>query len=567
MPAVGAIVACAWTHNGAGIGAFGANQLNATTDISQQAPPQLQATRCEVMGGRRRTQPVSEHGAAEWDNPAVADRLRTALLGLVAGLLVCFAMPPWGWWPLAPAGIALWLHLLADQDRWGRFLIGWMVGIGWFGPSTLWMWGLTAVGYPFGVVFVWGLMVAVTGALVPADRRRLLVLPAAILLYEWFHTHAPFGGVPLSMLGMTQADTPVLMVARLGGVLVVGAAVSALGVALYLAVQGQWQVPAAIVVVVLTLSIVGSLWPIGDPVDTVTVAAVQGGGPQGTRFASGQEPEVFDRHLEATRSIGDNADVDLVVWPENAINVDGDFEDHPWRSILADEAARIGAPISVGVVDDGPTDDQFENYVLVIQPDGELGDRFDKERRVPFGEYTPLRPLFEPIAGGALPPRDQVPGDGVSVIETDAGPMAVVVSWEVFFSRRVREGVREGGEAILNPTNGSSYSLTQVQTQQIASSRLRAVESGRWLVQASPTGFSAFVDPDGGVHQRTDVSEQRVITRSFEMLDSTTPAQALGSVPALLLAALAIAFAQWRLRPSGGEVRTQEQGLTSPPSA
>ena len=108
-----------------------------------------------------------------------------------------------------------------------------------------------------------------------------------------------------------------------------------------------------------------------------------------------------------------------------------------------------------------------------------------------------VEPGGEPIAGASLPPRDAVPGDGVAVIGTDAGPMAVVISWEVFFSRRVREGVREGGQAVLNPTNGSSYWLTQVQTQQIASSQLRAVESGRWLVQVSPTGFSAFVDPDG----------------------------------------------------------------------
>ena len=91
-----------------------------------------------------------------------------------------------------------------------------------------------------------------------------------------------------------------------------------------------------------------------------------------------------------------------------------------------------------------------------------------------------------------------------------------------------------------------------MQTQQIASSQLRAVESGRWLVQVSPTGFSAFVDPDGTVSQRTGVSEQKVITGTVEMLDSTTPAQALGALPALLLAAAAIAVAQWRLRPARG---------------
>ena len=123
----------------------------------------------------------------------------------------------------------------------------------------------------------------------------------------------------------------------------------------------------------------------------------------------------------------------------------------------------------------------------------------------------------------------------------------------MFFARRVREGVRAGGQVVLNPTNGSSYSLTQVQTQQIASSQLRAVEAGRWLVQASPTGFSAFVDPDGGVHERTGVSESAVLTRTVERYDSTTPAQALGATPALLLAILAVAAAQVYLadRPRG----------------
>ncbi len=138
--------------------------------------------------------------------------------------------------------------------------IGWLVGIGWFGPSTLWMWGLTAPGYPLGVVFGWGPMVAATSAVVPGDRRRLLVLPAALVAYEWLHSHGPFGGVPLSMLGMTQVNLPTLMVARLGGVFLLGAVVSALGVALYLVVvERRWKEPAAIVMAVVLLSVAGAV--------------------------------------------------------------------------------------------------------------------------------------------------------------------------------------------------------------------------------------------------------------------------------------------------------------------
>ncbi len=497
-------------------------------------------------------------------------------LSVVAGLLICFALPPWGWWPLAPAGIALWLWLLDGAHLRRRIWIGWMVGIGWFGPSTLWMWGLTELGYPLGVVFGWGPMVAATAAVVPGDRRRFLVLPAAIVALEWLHSLGPFGGVPLSLLGMSQTRTPLLPIARLGGVILLGAAVSALGVALYLAVlHRQWKAPLGIIAALGILATAGALWPLGDPVGSITVAAVQGGGPQNTRYVVGEEPEVFARHLEATRRIPANDDVDpadridLVVWPENAINVDGDFGNDQWRQEVATEAARIGAPIVVGAVDDSPLgQDRFENYVVVVNPDGSLGDRFDKIRRVPFGEYVPLRSLFEPFARASLPGRDQVPGDQIppsaypggdhGVIDTSAGPMAIVISWEVFFSRRVREGVRAGGQVVLNPTNGSSYWLTQVQTQQIASSQLRAMESGRWVVQVSPTGFSAFVDPDGGVHQRSSVSQDAVITRTIDRYDSTTPAQALGALPPLLAAAIAVGVAQRKLRDDPDESESTE---------
>ena len=73
----------------------------------------------------------------------------------------------------------------------------------------------------------------------------------------------------------------------------------------------------------------------------------------------------------------------------------------------------------------------------------------------------------------------------------DGARLAVVISWEVFFGGRARDGVKHGGQVLLNPTNGASYTGTIVQTQQVASSRLRAIETGRWVVQAAPTGLLA----------------------------------------------------------------------------
>lgn len=120
--------------------------------------------------------------------------------------------------------------------------------------------------------------------------------------------------------------------------------------------------------------------------------------------------------------------------------------------------------------------------------------------------------------------------------------MGVAISWEVFFGGRVNEGIDGGGRVILNPTNGSSYTWTILQTQQVASSRIRAREQGRWVLQVAPTGFSAFVSPGGEVLDRTAVSERRVIERTVDLHSGRTPYSRLGNAPWIwgLLAALGV---------------------------
>ena len=125
--------------------------------------------------------------------------------------------------------------------------------------------------------------------------------------------------------------------------------------------------------------------------------------------------------------------------------------------------------------------------------------------------------------------------------------MGVTISWEVFFADRARDAIGNGGEVLLNPTNGSSYWLTQVQTQQVASSRLRAIETGRWELQAAPTGFSALVDPDGALLERTSISEQAVIEATIQSREGNTLSTIVGPWPMLVLAAAAIAIG-WTLQ-------------------
>jgi apolipoprotein N-acyltransferase len=346
---------------------------------------------------------------------------------------------------------------------------------------------------------------------------------------------------------MSQADAPLRYPARIGGALLLVVVVVIGGMALSAATQRNWRPALAATGVVLGVVVAGYFAPDGRAVDSVSVAIVQGGGPQRTRAADTDEADVFERHLDASELV--ETPVDFVLWPENVVNVEGPLVDHEWFGDLQDLARELDATLSVGIVE-GVDEDSFRNAQIVFDPDGELRDRYDKVRIVPFGEYVPLRGFLEKIAGGAgLPERDVEAGSGPGVLDTEFGRMGVVISWEVFFQNRGREAIGTGdGRLLTNPTNGSSYWLTQVQTQQVASSQLRALETGRWVTQAAPTGFSAFVTPDGEVLDRTDITKRAVLHRTVELREGDTIATRLGQWPWLLLALAAYPAGWWLVR-------------------
>jgi apolipoprotein N-acyltransferase len=454
-------------------------------------------------------------------------------------VLLCASVPPWGWWPLAFVGIAVLDQLIAGQPWKVRWRRTWLASAFWLYPSLLWMFDLTPPGY---VIAAGGYAAyfATAMALCPPGRARWIALPGAFALAELARWSFPFGGVPLSTLAMSQADAPLAMTARIGGALVLVLLVVAVGVALSAAWERAWKPAASALAVVLLCVVAATFAPRGEAFDTIDVALVQGGGPQGTRADETDEREVFERHVAASRSIDEP--VDLVLWPENVVNVEGRLEDNPEFGELQQLAQDLDAPLIVGIVEG--FDDYFLNASLVFEPDGSVGDRYDKVRIVPFGEFVPMRGIIEAVAGeSGIASRDARAGSGPGVLETDLGNFGTMISWEVFFQNRGQSSAAADAVLQLNPTNGSSYWLTQVQTQQVASSRLRAIESDRWLVQAAPTGFTAIVTPDGDVIDRTAISEQAVVQGQVELRRGDTIATRVGMWPAIGISIALMALA------------------------
>lgn len=124
----------------------------------------------------------------------------------------------------------------------------------------------------------------------------------------------------------------------------------------------------------------------------------------------------------------------------------------------------------------------------------------------------------------------------------------MAISWEVFFSMRALDGVNAGGQILLNPTNGSSYTGEILQQQQVATSQLRALESGRWVVQAATTGYSMFVDHDGRIFDRIPIGTQGVIVRDIPLRTGRTIYSYLGDTFIAAALLLMLAVASWRVR-------------------
>jgi len=490
------------------------------------------------------------------------DRWTPAGVAFAGGVAAFLSLPPIGWWPLGPVGLAGLCWSLGRAGARLRFACGALFGAGLLAPGLWWLLGFTGPGYPIAVV----VLAAVYGAgaaLVPRGPGRWAAFPAAVAGAELTVDMWPFGGVPMAELSQGQALGPLLGVARLAGAVGVTAAAALAGAGLCALVEWRsrrgtspWTAVACLAAAVV-VAVGGALAPDGGaPVGTLNVAAVQGGGPRGVRAAlSGNADRVFQAQVTAEAQV--SPPVDLVVWPENVLELSGPLDGSGDDSTMRELAAEIGAPIVAGVTVPVGTS-YFLNEVFAWSPGGGRTGPVVKVHRVPFGEWIPLRGLLRHLADLSAVPRDEIGGHGGGVLGVPSpkvGPVAVLISYEVFFDERVLSGVRGGGRLVVVPTNASSYVSSQVPSMEVAAARLRAVGTGRDLAQAAPTGFSALVDHRGRVLARSGLGTAAVLDgrlslrRGFTVFDHAGLWLDRGLVLAGLVAGLLAGALRRRARP------------------
>lgn len=512
-----------------------------TADPQTQAPPPP-------------TSPAPRRGRWPW---------RTALAA-AGGVALFLSFPGYdlpGLALLGPAALAL---AVRGQRLRGGLWLGLVLGLVFMVPLLSWT-GVYVGAFPWlALAIAEALYFAVLGAAAAVTSRLpgWPVWAAALWVAdEALRGRWPMGGFPWGRLGFSQVDGPFTALAAYGGVPLVSFAVALTGTLLAAAVlaatrvarAGRTGVRAGVLALagVLAVPLVGTLagLPLAGPSlteggPTRTVAVVQGNVPRAGLEFNAQRRAVLDNHAQETRNLaaavarGDAAQPDLVIWPENSSDIDPYVNDDAALAITR-AAQAIGAPILVGAVVDGPG--RFiSNTGIVWDPVTGPGETYVKRHPVPLAEYVPARPFFRFFSPLVDQVTDFVHGtqDGnLTIADTNVGD---VICFEVAYDGLVQDVVDGGAGMIVVQTNNATFGFTDESEQQLAMSRLRAVEFGRTVVVAATSGISAIVAPDGSVVRRSQLFTPQTFVEPIAQRDSATVAERLGATPEWVLTALGV---------------------------
>lgn len=504
-----------------------------------------------------------------------ASELLRVIGAVFSGVMLFASFQPTGLWWAAPLGMAVFFVALSSRRT---VLLAWIQGlvlyalllpwVGEFVGAAAWI-ALAIVQSLYSALFGLGLK----GILSTRWRVTTLFPVRFALIAAWFgatellRASWPFGGFPWGRLAWGQVGGPLAFLITLGGPAVVTFAVVFIGGLisvivgwaitrlmrrsrdLQLSTAGSPISPARPVwsaALIALLVLVGGGMQLAHPssgssvssiddASLVNVAAVQGNVPRLGLDFNAQRRAVLDNHAKATNEMAQNisegktAQPDLVFWPENASDVNP-FVNADAHSIITNAQRAAKAPMLVGTVS------PEHNTMVVFNEDGP-GDSHVKKYLQPFGEYMPLRDLLRKVsrlvdqAGNFQPGND----NGVVTMKSQEGrkagtdvPVGVATCYEVSFDGAFRSAVRGGAQLLSVPTNNATFGFTEMTYQQLAMSRMRAIEYDRAVVVAATSGVSAIVEPNGNVVKRSNIFTRDVLQADVPLRGTVTLSARVG---------------------------------------
>ncbi|MEV4448077.1 apolipoprotein N-acyltransferase [Streptomyces mirabilis] len=497
----------------------------------------------------------------------LARRYAPAAAAALSGVLLYVSFPPRTVSWLALPAFAVFGWLLRGRSWKAGLGLGYLFGLGFMLPLLVWTGVEVGPGPWLALVAVEAVYVALVGAGITLVSRLPgwpLWAAAVWIAGEAARARAPFGGFPWGKIAFGQADGIFLPLAAVGGTPVLGFAVVLCGFGLYevvrQVVEGRRtgvvrRGAAAAALLSVAVPVVGALAArslVSDKAEngTATVAVIQGNVPRAGLDFNSQRRAVLDYHARETERLaaevkaGKVARPDFVLWPENSSDVDP-FTNADARLVIDNAAKAIGAPISVGGVVE--RDGKLYNEQILWDPVKGPLDTYDKRQVQPFGEYLPLRSLLGAINKNwtSMVRQDFSRGHKPGVFTMDGSRVGLVTCYEAAFDWAVRSTVTDGAQLISVPSNNATFDRSEMTYQQLAMSRVRAVEHSRTVTVPVTSGVSAVIMPDGRITQRTGMFVADSLVQKVPLRSSETPATRLGILPEMLLVAVAVGGLGW----------------------
>jgi apolipoprotein N-acyltransferase len=465
------------------------------------------------------------------------------------------ALAPLGWVALAPLCLAVARTAASSSPRGMRpFLLGLVTGLVAFAGTVSWTSDVLAVFGGLNAALAWGLAalliaylalypaifsLTLTTAVARAGIPALAIAPVLWVGTEWLRGTL-FTGFPWVLLGYSQSDslaplqaTSLVGIYGLSGLVACPSAALAILMAHRARLSRQSLVTATALVALPLAAVAWGTRRIQEQTllrgPVVRVGVVQGNVPQGQKWDPAYRESILDRYVALTRSVAREG-VDLVVWPESSTPfVFG-------RDAMQTEIMRAGllqarVPVVFGsdeVI--GPT--EFYNSAFVMDASGEIRGSYRKMQLVPFGEYIPVRTLLffaQPLVEGF---SDFSAGQQLTLLPVGAHRMSVAVCYEAVFPWLARRAVQQGSQLLATITNDAWYGLSAAPYQHFQQARVRAVETGRYLVRAANTGISGVVDPYGRIVVQSPLFETGTWVGEVRWLAGTTPYVRMGDAVA-----------------------------------
>ena len=450
------------------------------------------------------------------------------MVAAFAGVLFAFSFEPIGLWFLAPISYPIFLKICHKGVNLYRsaFLFGFISS-----AITLWWAGKYVGLIPLALLaLLHGLFYLPLGFLGKYTTSIFWFIPA-LLAIEELRSFFPFSGFSWMRIAFSQADAPYASVISIGGALMLSAWV--LTISSMIATFRKTLAFPLLLTVVLPLLLNNTY----SSQEKVSFIGIQGNTPSVGLTFNDRAEAVFNLHLTETRKVAVDA-ADVIIWPENAIDVDP-FANTRVRTSIESLTSTLKTPLITGAIT--RQSGQLENVSLMYNESGEVVSYYSKQYLTPFGEYMPLRPLARLISPYVDDVIDFKVGQRVDNHVVNGVNLAPVICYELLSDSLVHNAAKNS-DALVVQTNSATFANTSESTQQLNITRLRALENAREIASVSTIGISAHIGINGEILSRSEENIPTQLSGDLQSNSDQTLANTLGGFAPTIVLLIAILF-------------------------